>query len=324
MIQRVFIQYRSKAINPLSSLSKRVEQFLDQQRNPMRETEIMGKDVYHSHLLNGSFVTMNVNHLNLLSSNDVKTILPIPLVHSILPTDVGLANDSINPSWAKDKINFDSLRCLGLDGKDTLIGLIDTGIDANHSEFIHQKENLKWFDPVDPTGKITDVIGHGTHCAGIMCGKTIGIAPRASLYATRSIDTTRFSTLEHIVKSYDVMFKGDTENPCVVNNSWGFNFLDDNVESMQPIRNAIEYLKKQGVANVFAIGNSGPYNNTILSPGGNTFLFSVGATDRNNVIAEFSSRGSEDGKKPDISAPDVDIMSSTLDNQFVEMSGTSM
>lgn len=65
---------------------------------------------------------------------------------------------------------------------------------------------------------------------------------------------------------------------------------------------------------------------TIGWPGGNPEVFTVGATDKMNILAYFSSRGpipKVTYLKPEIVAPGQDIKScSHQGNDYVEMSGT--
>jgi bacillopeptidase F len=80
---------------------------------------------------------------------------------------------------------------------------------------------------------------------------------------------------------------------------------------------------------VFANGNSGSSCRTVLSPADSrSGTIAVGATDINDGLANFSSRGpSNHGElRPDISAPGVNVRSShhTSDTAYATMSGTSM
>ncbi|MEW6003475.1 MAG: S8 family serine peptidase [Nitrospirota bacterium] len=83
---------------------------------------------------------------------------------------------------------------------------------------------------------------------------------------------------------------------------------------------------KKGVIVVAAAGNDGPIYSSITPPGDARYVITVGAIDKNNVIADFSSRGpTADGRtKPDVVAPGVDITSCVLDSSFGTKSGTSM
>jgi len=91
--------------------------------------------------------------------------------------------------------------------------------------------------------------------------------------------------------------------------------------------NGAEALWKCGITVVSAAGNCGPNDNTIKSPGNDTYIITVGALDLNSMqVAEFSSRGPTIyGHKPDLLAPAVDIIS--CNNKFLpytKMSGTSV
>ncbi len=90
-----------------------------------------------------------------------------------------------------------------------------------------------------------------------------------------------------------------------------------------------------GIAVFCAAGNSGPGERTIATPGVSTKVITVGASDDQDHIADFSSRGpSVDGfEKPDVVAPGVKIIAgrskntalgTIINDYYVELSGTSM
>src|SRR5262249_30267205 len=84
-----------------------------------------------------------------------------------------------------------------------------------------------------------------------------------------------------------------------------------------------------------AAGNSGDGYQTIESPGNDAQALTVGAVDKSDNIASFSSRGPTNGDfllKPDITAPGVAITGACSSTgtfcspgqTYVELSGTSM
>ena len=82
---------------------------------------------------------------------------------------------------------------------------------------------------------------------------------------------------------------------------------------------------------VIAAGNSGSADNTVSSPGCAPAVLTVGAVDRDDETAVFSSRGPVNGThvlKPEIAAPGVDISAAAAGGRGVyayqTMSGTSM
>ncbi|MGD2104629.1 MAG: S8 family serine peptidase, partial [Anaerolineae bacterium] len=122
--------------------------------------------------------------------------------------------------------------------------------------------------------------------------------------------------------------------PHVINNSW----TCPPYEGCDPdtLKAVVENVRAAGILVVAAAGNSGSpeYPDgcyTVKSPPAiYDAAFSVGATDSADVIADFSSRGfvTVDGsrrRKPDLSAPGVDIRSSVPGGSYAgNWQGTSM
>src|SRR5699024_6449973 len=118
-------------------------------------------------------------------------------------------------------------------------------------------------------------------------------------------------------------------SPDIVNNSWG---------SSDPYRteflDGVRAWEAAGIIATFSAGNDGPASGTVGSPGSFPEVFSVGATDNNDQVAPFSSRGpvtwtNESGEsetyiKPEISAPGVAIYSALPDGRYGLNNGTSM
>jgi subtilisin family serine protease len=112
--------------------------------------------------------------------------------------------------------------------------------------------------------------------------------------------------------------------PHVVGNSWGSSlggqdWYDDVITGWHAAE----------VIPVFSAGNAGSSCQTCGSPGDRNVI-SVAATDMDDEIAYFSSRGPGSAganmQKPEISAPGVDVLSSynTNDEAFAFLDGTSM
>jgi subtilisin family serine protease len=76
--------------------------------------------------------------------------------------------------------------------------IMDTGIVLNHPEFNNQANTSTRINQINWGGSqgvnfYTDPDGHGTHCAGIMAGRTQGWASDADIYSF----TTNLSGLTH-------------------------------------------------------------------------------------------------------------------------------
>src|SRR5205823_192498 len=97
------------------------------------------------------------------------------------------------------------------------------------------------------------------------------------------------------------------------------------------LQQAIQDLSDQGVLFVASAGNGGgdligddiDAPGQIQRPAGYAYdnIISVAATDRNDVLASFSNYGSI---SVDLAAPGVDVYSTTRNNTYGLLSGTSM
>ncbi|WP_433016549.1 S8 family serine peptidase [Kribbella sp. CA-294648] len=221
----------------------------------------------------------------------------------------------------------------GFTGKGIPVAVLDTGIDATHPDLASQVAGAKNF--VDDLAG--DQIGHGTHVASTIAGtaaasagKYKGVAPGAKLYdgkvcsAGGCPDSAILAGMEWAAT--EVKAK-------VVNISLG----GQDTPELDPIEEAVNRLTAQtGTLFVIAAGNSGPGEGTIDSPGSADAALTVGAVDKQDQLAYFSSRGPRTGDgalKPDVTAPGVDIVAARskdgeigdpVGDRYVMMSGTSM
>ena len=234
----------------------------------------------------------------------------------------------------------------GITGNGVLIGVLDTGCDADHIQLREKPIDFRYV-PLrfgsDNLRKIRgfDVDGHGTHVCGIIAGQHIGIAPGADLMVASVIESeTHRTSLSRISIALDWMLSqfGSKENrskPIIVNMSLGFKteYLSksDQKALMIGIRRFILTLVEDfDVLPVVAIGNEGP--GSVRAPGYFPEVLSVGAIDSHHKPAGFSGGGLSpiDGEvQPNIAGYGVDIFSSLgrdINNRslYKYMSGTSM
>ncbi|WP_433258768.1 S8 family serine peptidase [Streptosporangium sp. CA-135522] len=208
-------------------------------------------------------------------------------------------------------------------GKGVTVAVLDSGYDPGHPDLkgvVAQERNFS----DDPD--IRDTLGHGTHVASIVAGagqKYRGVAPDAKL-AIGKVGGAFGATDSAILAGME--WATVEVKPKVVNISLG---APDTVE-LDPMEQAVNSLSaRTGALFVVAAGNSG--RNPVDSPGSADAALTVGAVDRQDRIAEFSSTGPREGDhaiKPDITAPGVKIMAAaatgTADDSHVALSGTSM
>src|SRR5699024_10499956 len=122
-----------------------------------------------------------------------------------------------------------------------------------------------------------------------------GVAPGAQWIAAKALASDNSGTFDDLLAAAEWMLApgDDAANaPDVVNNSWGaFAHPDQIPEYDEYFRDMINTWQDAGIFPVFAAGNSGPFDETVELPALYPEAFSVGATDIDNLLAEFSSRG---------------------------------
>ncbi|MBT9260076.1 MAG: S8 family serine peptidase [Clostridiales bacterium] len=249
--------------------------------------------------------------------------------------------------WNISKIKADQVWALyGVKGENIVVANIDTGVDYQHPALKSQyrgnlgngqyDHNYNWWDPYGQyTAAPYDGNGHGTHTMGTMVGddggsNQIGVAPKAKWIAARGCssnscyDAQLLEAAEWILAPWDLTGNRDTADPSkrphVVNNSWGGPGGDP------WYMDAVAAWRAAGIFPAFSAGNSGPSCGTAGSPGDYAISFASGATDINDNIASFSSRGPAAGGriKPDVAAPGVNVRSSVPGGGYTSYSGTSM
>ncbi len=261
--------------------------------------------------------------------------------------------------WNIAKIGADSVwESLGITGEGIVVANMDSGVDWTHPALQHKyrgynpedpeasDHNYNWFDPTGtypdqpgPRGPVSSISDHGTHVMGIMVGsepdgsQLIGVAPGAQWIAvkvfddygeTHPDDAWIHDGFQWCLAPTDLNGQNPdpSKAPDIVNNSWG-----DPVGGDEEFRQDIDALRAAGILVIFAAGNDGPPESTVNSPGSYPNAFAVGATDANDVIASFSSRGpSPWGQlKPEVVAPGVYIRSAVAGGGYESnWSGTSM
>ena len=218
----------------------------------------------------------------------------------------------------------------GYTGAGTTVAVLDTGIDVTHPDLADAVVNAHNFTDSDTDD---DRFGHGTHVASIITGsgaasggKYQGVAPDAKLLNGKVLNDTGDGQESWIIAGMEWAAASGAD---VVNMSLGSRVPSDGTDPMSQAVNRLT--ADTGTLFVIAAGNSG---GQVSSPGAADAALTVGAVDRDDQLADFSSRGREGGGiKPDITAPGVDIVAAKAKNGvigdpaadgYVRMSGTSM
>jgi hypothetical protein len=207
----------------------------------------------------------------------------------------------------------------GYDGKGTTVAVLDTGIDGAHPDLAGRVTTAQNFTEGEEDDR--DQVGHGTHVAATIAGKQ-GVAPGATLLSGK------VCVLYGCAESWMLagMQWAAEQGADVVNMSIG----GPDSPGLDPMEEAVQSLTEQyGTLFVIAAGNSGQRGDrTVESPGSADSALTVGAVDKRDGLAVFSSRGPRVGDsalKPEITAPGVDIVAAEAGTTGrIAMSGTSM
>ncbi|WP_236030688.1 S8 family serine peptidase [Paractinoplanes lichenicola] len=221
----------------------------------------------------------------------------------------------------------------GLDGRGVTVAVLDTGADQNHPDLAGRIAEARDFSGSPDTA---DHFGHGTHVAATVAGSGAGsngtrkgVAPGARLLVGKVLDDSGTGYESGIIAGMEWAAGAGAK---VVNMSLGGSATD----GTDPMSAAVDELSAStGALFVVAAGNEGA-DYSVGTPGASPSALTVGAVDRDNQLADFSSRGprlGDEGLKPEITAPGVGIvaaraagttMGEPVDELYTAANGTSM
>jgi subtilisin family serine protease len=218
-------------------------------------------------------------------------------------------------------------------GSGVRVAVLDTGVDTTHPDLADRIVASRSFIPGQD---VIDRNGHGTHTASTVAGtgaasggREQGVAPGADLVIGKVLDDSGSGSISGIIAGME--WAARTERAKVINMSLGnsaWHSQDD------PLSQSVNQLTAEtGALFVVSAGNSGPDPYTLGAPGTADAALTIGAVDGADHLADFSSAGPrlvDDGLKPDLTAPGVDVLAAR--SQHIEWgegfyrldSGTSM
>jgi hypothetical protein len=225
-------------------------------------------------------------------------------------------------SWFHAVIKGTAIYNFGHFGLGVRVGVVDSGIQLNHTEFAGRIVDSKSFVDGNATGN--DDNGHGTHVAGIIAAAgngigTMGVAPGASLINVKVFSAAGAGKVSTMLAGINYAVN---QGASVVNFSGGWTApATSDVASLKQAVNAGSLL-------VAAAGNDGGANP--LYPAryakeswANSQILAVGAVDTKNTITSWSNRAG-DTMNYYLVAPGTSIKSTYNNGGYATMSGTSM
>lgn len=227
-----------------------------------------------------------------------------------------MSQSSAGEAWGVEKVKAAKMWAQGFNGEGVKVAVIDTGVDGSHPEL--DGRVMPGFNAIDGTENAMDDQGHGTHCAGTIAGRTVGVAPKALIVPVKFLDKNGSGTLSNAIKAVDWVAK--QQDIQIVSNSWGGG------GKSQALEDAFKALTESGKWVTAAAGNESRDNDVRDSiPANyaktNDKVIAVAASDKNDKQAYFSNYGL---KSVLIAAPGTQILSSVPGGKYDSWDGTSM
>ncbi|OAR01943.1 hypothetical protein LLEC1_02924 [Akanthomyces lecanii] len=198
-------------------------------------------------------------------------------------------------------------------GAGTCAYIIDTGIYTDHPEFEGRAKLLENFSG---DGQDTDGHGHGTHVSGTIGSKTYGVAKKTTLFGVKVLDSQGAGSNSGVIAGMDYVAKNAASQNCpkgiVVNMSLGG-------PTSAAVNQAAAKITGAGLFLAVAAGNDAR-DASASSPASEKSACTVGATDKQDSLADYSNFGS----LIDVLAPGTDIESTWPGGKTNTISGTSM
>jgi hypothetical protein len=188
-------------------------------------------------------------------------------------------------------------------GAGVKVAIIDSGINYGHPDL--DANYVVGYDFVNDDGNPMDDYGHGTHVAGTVAAEdngfgVVGVAPEASIYALKVLDSGGYGSWSDIVAAVQW---------CVDNGMHVANLsLGTSRDPGGIVQAAFDTAEAAGVVIVAAAGNDGNppgKGNSVDYPGAYDSVIAVAATDSVDNRASWSSTGDQ----VELAAPGVSVLS---------------
>jgi len=256
------------------------------------------------------------------------------------------ALNNVGQNGGKERADIDALKAWAKTqgSEDVVVAVLDSGVDYTHKDLVSNMwirpdrlpqytddelgtfNDLQGFDADVNASDPMDDNGHGTHCAGIIGAEgdndegIAGINWHVQIMPLKFLGRGGFGTTKNAIEAinYAIDRKQHGVNVRVINASWG------STQYSKALEDAIRAAGEQGILFVAAAGNNATDNDKRAHYPSNYNLpnvISVAALDRTDSLASFSNFGA---KTVHVAAPGRDILSTWLNDEYREASGTSM
>ncbi len=171
------------------------------------------------------------------------------------------------------QVNADDVWNQGYTGKNVIVAVLDSGTNINHYDLKdhlwvgyadtdddgEEDDIIHGWNYISNNSDITDDFGHGTHCAGIVCGDgtvgiTVGVAPDATLMTLKIVNRAGGGSVDQMLSGVQFAVENGAD---VISMSLGFKNNQITDAQKKEIRDAFVNVLESGVVVCAAAGNDG-------------------------------------------------------------------
>lgn len=206
------------------------------------------------------------------------------------------SSTAVSLPWGLDRIDQRSLPLDGLysipanesDGHGISVYVLDSGVRSSHEEF--EGRVREGFDFVELDKTTQDCSGFGTHAAGIIAGKSYGVARKAEIVSVRILDCSNTALVSNVIDAIewvllDIQYQPLSQIPAVI-------FLRFHSSHSQVVNNAVTSAVRFGIPVIVPAGDySNEYFCNTTSPASSDSALVVGSTDVDDRRSVFSNYG---------------------------------
>lgn len=217
--------------------------------------------------------------------------------------------------WGHSVLKIPQLHQMGLTGRGIRIAVIDTGVDHKHPDLQGALELDTDGQPFNVTSEaFAAAHGHGTGVAGIIGARNnqtgiLGVGYESTILPIKAMRENGGGSLNEIAAG---VYKSIELGADIINLSLG------TTSNSAILRGAIHQAAKKGIIVVCSAGNAGQ-DNSVVYPARYEVCYAIGATNQNNQVSSFSSRGWE----VDVAAPGERVLTAWRNHSYSRVSGTS-
>ncbi|OGC36752.1 hypothetical protein A3J90_07590, partial [candidate division WOR-1 bacterium RIFOXYC2_FULL_37_10] len=255
----------------------------------------------------------------------VQTLKTLPEVEYAEPNYIIKAfiapNDSYYSGyqWNMKKIEAETAWNIETGEANTIVAVIDTGIDYNHEDLAGKI--ILGYDFINNDDNPIDDDGHGTHVAGVIGAITnnnkgvAGLNWNCKILAVKIMDSNGSGYIETAAAGINYAANNGAN---VINMSFG---VDADLKNL--LQDAVADAYTKGCVLVAAAGNENSSKENYPAAY-QDYVIAVAATDQNDLRSSWGVPASNYGTWIDVCAPGTDIASTWLNNNYVLSDGTSM